>query len=140
MAFDNVIVDNSYEVEFDGITPSSCQTVSGLEIEYSSVDFSVGSDSPLKKQRGRKATGDVTLGLVTFNSDESIANVREWMKSGDKKTGYVKIFNNQGDVVERWELVGAWVKNYSKGDLDSAGDGEKLVTEIVLSVDDKQVF
>lgn len=140
MALDNVTVDNSFEFECDGITPVAVQTVGGLEFEYSEVAFSVGSDSPLKKQRGRKMVGDVTLGVVTFNSDESMANLREWAESGNKKTAYVKIFDTNKDVVERWELVGCWVKNYSKGDLDSAGDGEKLVTEIVLAVDDKIVF
>lgn len=140
MAFDNVSVDNSYEVEVDGITPAAVQTVSGLSEEYSKVEFSEGSEKPLKKQRGRKSVGDVTLGLVTFNDDESIANVRRWKDDGDKRTVYVKIFDALRNVVERWELSGAWIMSYSKGDLDSAGEGEKLITEIVLCVDDMRVF
>jgi len=141
MAFDSVIINNRFEAEFEGIEPFAIQTVSGLSIEYAKIQFPVGgSNKPLKNQKGRKTVGDITLGVLSFKGDTSVASFVEWLNSEDKKDGYIKMYDNENNVARRWEIIGGTIGGFSEGDLDTSSEGEAIIPEVTMWVDDANIL
>jgi phage tail-like protein len=137
-------VGHSFGLEFDGITITAIQEVSGLKIEQDVIELKQNTPDGkymIRKLPGRPKAGEVTLtrGLTADTSFE------EWVKQSQfgqmasaRKGGAIIVFDYEGAPIKRVNLTNAWPKSLEYGAL-KAGDTSVLTEKLVITYDAAEV-
>ena len=131
-------VGHSFGLEFDGITITAIQEVSGCKMEQDVIDLKQNTSDGkfmVKRLPGRPKPGEVTLtrGLTADTSFE------DWVKQSQfgqmtsaRKGGAIIVFDYEGNPIKRYVLTAAWPKSLEIGSL-KAGDTSVLTEKLVIT-------
>ncbi len=138
MATTDPLVSSWFGIDFgDGVVGAFTEC-SGLSFENDVVEYKASGPSGeyvLKKIPGRPTYGNITLKRgVTDQMD-----MWEWRKLVDdgliddaRKNGSVKMFNQKGDIIARWDFVNAWPSKVT-GPSANAGSNEIAIEELEIT-------
>ena len=132
----DISVGHSFGLEFDGVTIKQITEVSGLKIDQDVVELKQGPGKLLvRKLPGRPKAGEVTLtrGLTGDNSFEKWIKDSQFGKvSNARKGSAIIVFDFEGTVVKRYNLINARLKTLERGSL-KAGDTSVLTEKLILT-------
>jgi phage tail-like protein len=129
----------NFHVEINGVEVAYFKGVEGLNCELEVIEFQDGEDLVLRKRPGRAKFGDVTLKKGYIVTTE----LQDWWKKArageyDRRDISIVLNDNKGEEARRWNLYGAWPKQWKVGALD--GKGNDVVTEeITFVVEDMDI-
>lgn len=136
-----------FRVEIDGITYAGFSKCSELKKSVAEIQHFEGGSLIPDKSPGRVTVADVTLergasnDLELYGWFENVVKVAagqggQGQVDGSYKRNFdIVQLDRDGTVLQRWECVGAWPKDFVAGDWDNDSD-EKQITSVVLAIDD----
>ncbi len=133
-------VGHSFGLELDGVGVATFNEVSGLAIEHDVIELKQNAPdgtTVFRRLPGRRKASEITLtrGLTTHGAiDDWVRSVAEGTEPARRQASVV-LFDETGEVVKRFRLLGAWP---SKLEVAShVEDGSPVLTEqLVLTVDE----
>jgi phage tail-like protein len=137
-------VGHSFGLEFDGITITSIQEVTGLKMEQDVIEMKHnGPDGKyeIRKLPGRWKAAEITLtrGLTENQSFEKWVKDAQFGKMGAaRKGGAIIVFDYEGKAIKRYKLTNAWPKSLEIGSL-KAGDTSVLTEKLVITCERLEV-
>lgn len=137
-------VGHSFGLEFDGITITSIQEVTGLKMEQDVIEMKHnGPDGKyeIRKLPGRWKAAEITLtrGLTENQSFEKWVKDAQFGKMGAaRKGGAIIVFDYEGKAIKRYKLTNAWPKSLEIGSL-KAGDTAVLTEKLVITCERLEV-
>ena len=137
-------VGHSFGLEFDGITITAIQEVSGLKMEQDVIELKQNTAEGkymIKKLPGRPKAGEVTLtrGLTADTSFEQWVSQSQFgQMNSARKGGAIIVFDYEGVAIKRYTLTNAWPKSLEIGSLKS-GDTSVLTEKLVVTYESMEV-
>lgn len=135
-----------WTLEFEGLEPALAQKVKIPTLTIDAAEH--GSANILIKTGGMVKIADIEVSKLMFaNKNENWAY--DWFRkvsdpergrvgvpSSYKKNGYILFYNpDLSSVLEKWQVLGCWVKSIEKDELDRTSVADNLMEKVVLSVD-----
>lgn len=133
-----------FQVMIDGYVSASFSKVSEPKAQVAEVTHWEGGNQIANKSAGRTTFADITLERGASRADldaylwftqviNAPANV------GLKDFAYKRHLDiiqrdRDGEIIKRWSIFGAWVKEYTPGDWDNNSD-DVVIEKIVLAYD-----
>lgn len=133
-----------FQVAIDGFTSASFSKVSGLKCSVGEIKHKEGGTLMPNKSAGMLEFGDLTLERGATRSDlsaylwfQQVANAPADI--GLKDVAYKRHLDiiqrdRDGEILKRWTVFGAWVKEYEAGEWDNNSE-EVVIEKIVLAYD-----
>lgn len=133
----------AFRVTIEDLVELGFQTVEGLEVEVSIMEYRDGVSGVLHKS---KRPGLVTYSNITLKRGEFIGDdhIKEWMKlyqwdKTDNRTKrrelIIELLDEGDNVMITWTVKGAFPVKFTPTALDAEADSEVAVQEIELAVE-----
>ncbi|BDS14000.1 phage tail protein [Aureispira anguillae] len=133
----------SFRVTIDGLPELGFQTVEGLEVEVSIMEYRDGASGVLHKS---KRPGLTTYSNITFKKGEFVgdANLKDWMhlyqweratNRTERKQIIIELLDEAEDVMMTWTVAGAFPVKFTPTALDAEADSEVAVEEIEVAIE-----
>lgn len=125
---------NSYfKISFTNVGEMYCTEVSGLEMKYDTIGYSVENSPVYTKMPGLRKAGNVTFKKCIFKDDKEIW---DWINKAklntiQRKSVTVSLLDESGSPVKTWEIVNAWPKKIIVEDFKSDGNTAAVETMIL---------
>lgn len=131
-------------VEIDGITQTGFQKVSGLTGKVGVIEHKEGGALLPDKTPGMVSYDDLTLEFGATDNQEfynwwsTVIDAAQGVGGADpdayKRNLSVIQLDRAGNEAERWNVFGAWVKEFTPGEYDNTSE-EKTMRKVVLAYD-----
>ena len=137
-------VGHSFGAEYDGVTITAIQEVSGVKMEQDVIELKQNTPDGkyiVKRLPGRKKPGEVTLtrGLTAENSFDKWIEVSHFGKMGEaRKNGAVIVFDYEGNPIKRYKMTNAWPSSLEVSSL-KAGDTSVLTEKLTVTCERLEV-
>lgn len=97
--------------------------VSGLNIEYSILEYDEGAYENTHKLPGKKKTGEIVCEKGMF-PDKTIENLfrNSVTDPNFRKTITIEVLDSTGKVGRKFTVTEAWASKWEVGDIDSSSD------------------
>lgn len=135
-----------WSVEFEGLEPALVQRVKIPTLTVDTAEH--GAGNILIKTGGMVKVGDIELNKLMFlNKNENWAY--DWLRqvsdpengtiglpSEYKRNGYIIAYDTDlVSVLEKWQVVGCFVKEIEKEEIDKSAGDANMLERVVLSCD-----
>lgn len=138
MAANDYLTVSTYEVKIDNLPGDSFIRVSGIGIEAEDIPAKDDNGKHTVNTPGCTNARDITL-VRRFSGDKSL---HDWMQEvktkgnlAKKRTGSVRLLNNEQKQVAQFDFDGAWMKAWYGPELSKDAMGNTILAETaVLSV------
>ena len=130
----------TYEVKIDNINSGTFTRVSGIGMDIEDVAAKDDRGMSVVNTPGSSNARDITL-VRRFSGDKSLYSWLEEVKNkgnqAKKRTGSIRLLNNEQKQVAQFDFDGAWIKSWVGPELSKDAQGNSILTETaVLSVGD----
>ena len=132
-----------FSVQIEDLPELGFQTVEGLEVEMSVMEYRAGASQVLHKS---KRPGLTTYSNITLKKGEFVgdANLKDWMhlyqweiaqNRTKRRTILIELKDEGGEVQMAWQVAGAFPVKFTPTALDAEADSEVAVQEIELAIE-----
>lgn len=128
------VMNNQVKVIIPDVNEYLAQKIDGIDMGQGSTE--AGGQRHKIKFPTKEVYGDVTLSVMFSENGNSNAPIYQWLADKDKKTVIVRYLNLEGEEVGGHTLRGCFPKNIKTSTADLNADGEPLMNEVTLSVDE----
>lgn len=133
----------AFRVTIEDLPELGFQTVEGLEVEVSVMEYRDGRSQVLHKS---KRPGLVTYSNITLKKGEFIgdAELKDWMhlyqwetteNRTKRRTVLIELLDEGENVMMSWSVAGAFPVKFTPTSLDAEADSEVAVQEIELAIE-----
>lgn len=125
-----------FKVSIDGVGDMSFSEISGMDIEFDSIDYRAGDSKNFSKVRmpGLRKHGEVTLKKGIFISDKKFW---DWIKQVtlntiERHSVTISLLDEKGNAAQTWALTNAWPKKLSIESFKADGNDVAMETMILV--------
>jgi phage tail-like protein len=122
-----------FQVEIDGIPTSQFLECTGIGSEVAVIEYREGGDpTAVHKLPGRASYSDITLKRGITQSHDLYDWHRALLQGQiDRRSGVVKLLDDEGVEVVRWVFNEAWPRKYEGPSLNALGNEVAIETFVL---------